>query len=337
MSSDRSMPAVHTTRRYALDQIHDAAIALRSGSIVAFPTETVYGLGANAFDPAAIARVFQAKGRPQDNPLIVHVSDSQMLHRVANRVSVIAQRLIDSFWPGPLTLLFPKADEIPDSVTAGLDTVAVRMPSEPIALDLIRYAGVPIVAPSANLSGRPSATTWQAVAEDLDGRIDGIFCGPATRIGLESTVLDILHDPPRILRHGGISPESLRAALPRIVDACDPQDLPSDHAAPSPGMRHRHYQPKAAVRIRSASPSALEAGSGRGLRRGWIGMHPPPSDIDYAKVVLCRSVDEYAARLFETFREMDQIGMEVIDCESVPKDGIGIAIMDRLTRASAKS
>lgn len=337
MASDR------TTQRYPVDELATAASALRSGSIVAFPTETVYGLGADAFNPEAIAKVFLAKGRPQDNPLIVHVSDKSMLGRVASDVPDVAQSLIDTWWPGPLTLLLPKADAIPSSVTAGLTTVAVRMPSEPVALELIRLANVPLVAPSANLSGRPSTTTWQAVAEDLDGRIDGIVCGPPARIGLESTVIDLLHDPPRVLRHGAIDFATLKERIPRLVDASQQPagDLP--HPPPSPGMKHRHYQPKAIVRICGNGPGpGKDNGPGKDAstdsrRKGWIGIHRPVRSSEYDVVVVCQHAAEYAAKLFETFRSMDRIGIEAIDCEAISNEGIGRAIMERLERATSKS
>ncbi len=330
MGSDR------TTKRYELNELAQAADAIRDGAIIAFPTETVYGLGANAFDSEAIARIFVAKGRPQDNPLIVHISDVMMLHQVASHVPDIAQSLIDRFWPGPLTLLLPKSERIPSSVTAGLPTVAVRMPNDPVAIEFIRLAHVPLVAPSANLSGRPSGTTWQAVAEDLDGKIDGIVCGPATRIGLESTVLDVLHDPPRILRHGAIDFSILQKMLPGITDASQTIAADQQHATASPGMKHRHYQPNASVRICSRAEQGADSGSKSG-NRGWIGIHRPDQANDYVMVVQCDNVEDYASRLFETFRMMDHQGIDIIDCEAVPLEGIGMAIMDRLKRASLKS
>ena len=330
------MAGDRTTKRYGIDELEQAAIALRSGAIIAFPTETVYGLGANAFDPLAIARVFDAKGRPQDNPLIVHVSDASMLHQVASHVPDAAQALIQRFWPGPLTLILPKSEIIPSSVTAGLSTVAVRMPNDPVAIELIRLANVPVVAPSANLSGRPSGTTWQAVAEDLDDKIDGIVCGPATRIGLESTVLDVLHNPPRILRHGAIDIAMLKKMLPGIIDASQTIASDQQHVVSSPGMKHRHYQPRASVRICSEPESITHSGT-QSNARGWIGIHRPDRVSDYAMVVQCDNVEDYASRLFETFRIMDHQGIDIIDCEAVPSEGIGMAIMDRLKRASLKS
>ena len=198
-----------TTQRIQADQLQIAADILRDGGIVAFPTETVYGLGADALNPRAVEKIFVAKGRPSDNPLIVHVASVGQLNEVAQEISGVANLLIEQFWPGPLTIVAQKRPLVPNNVTAGLDTVAVRMPADPTALELIRLAGKPIVAPSANSSGRPSATTWQAVLSDLDGRIDGVVCGPATRIGIESTVVDTTGDQPIVLRHGAITQEMI--------------------------------------------------------------------------------------------------------------------------------
>lgn len=334
MSRDR------LTHRYPLDQLEAAACSLRTGGIVAFPTETVYGLGANALDVGAIASVFEAKGRPQDNPLIVHIADEAMLEQVVEFTTPLAQRLMGRHWPGPLTLLFPKSKQIPYSVTAGLPTVAVRMPADPVARELISLAGVPIVAPSANRSGRPSATTWQAVIEDLEGRIDGIVCGPPTRIGLESTVLDIVHHPARILRHGAISLQTLQDSVPDLADASQAVSIAGQEASPSPGMRHRHYQPKAHVRIVSLDsviPTYSESHPNRSIRKGWIGTSLPAEVMGYDLIVHCTSLDDYAARLYESFRAMDRSGIEVIECQAVGDEGIGRALMDRLTRASETS
>lgn len=347
MSADRTTQTHLTTRRYALDQLQEAAAALRAGAIVAFPTETVYGLGASALDTTAISRVFEAKGRPQDNPLIVHISDLEMLAQVARSIPDSARRCIDAFWPGPLTLLFPKSETLPSSVTATLDTVAVRMPSDSVAANLIRLAGVPLVAPSANMSGRPSATTWQAVAEDLDGLIDGIVCGTPTRIGLESTVLDSVHSPPRILRHGGVSLATIKTVLPDVLDGSEWKVADTKASAPSPGMKHRHYQPKACVVIRPSpwvdAPRTQDEWQNdsieipRTSKRGWLGIHSPRTPLEYTEILVFQSLDEYAAGLFHSFREMDHRGIEWIECEAVPSDGIGRAIMDRLNRASSRS
>ncbi len=328
-----------TTLRYSVEELPIAARVLRDGGLIAFPTETVYGLGANALDPAAIERVFQAKGRPSDNPLIVHVANQAMLESVTTSISVTAQRLIDRFWPGPLTLVMPRHPSLPSSVSAGLATVAVRWPDYPIASHLITLAKVPIVAPSANRSGRPSATTWQAALEDLDDRIEGVVCGPATRIGLESTVVDTTCSPPCVLRHGAVSLEMLLAVLPELLD-----QPPVDEATAllrSPGLRHRHYQPKAEVRLvpmqnTSQSIRTHDDATATAPKRAWIGLNPPIQARTYHRVELCSSLDQYASRLFDFFRRMDGENIETIDCEAVPSEGLGRALMDRIRRASGR-
>ena len=201
------------TRHFSVSDIDAAAELLRSGELVAFPTETVYGLGANALSEAAVQRIFVAKGRPSDNPLIVHIASRTQLEHLVTSIPEVATRLMDQFWPGPLTIVLPKRPEVPNLVTAGLNTVAVRMPNHLIAIELIGQAGVPLAAPSANRSGRPSATTWQAVSEDLDGRIAGIICGEPTDFGLESTVVDVNSEQPRLLRPGGITFEQFARCM----------------------------------------------------------------------------------------------------------------------------
>jgi len=317
------------TRLFESNELNAAATLLAAGGIVAFPTETVYGLGANAMAGDAVARIYEAKGRPANNPLIVHISDVKMLNTLAAEIPSAAQRLMDAFWPGPLTLLFPKTPLVPSIVTAGLPTVAVRMPNHPIALELIRLAGVPIVAPSANRSGRPSATTWQAVMEDLDGRIDGVICGPATEIGLESTVVDTTFSPVSILRHGAISTEMLQRIEPNLEE-CHQASDPNEPAR-SPGLMHRHYQPQATVRL--VFPG--EKNHPRDTNRAWIGIVGPNVDTDYRHVERCSSVEDYASRVFDFFRRMDQARIASIDCERVDPAGLGRALMDRLQRASA--
>lgn len=328
------MAGTKATVRYDLHSLRAAAQALAEGRTVAFPTETVYGLGANALDSNAVQAIFEAKGRPQDNPLIVHVSDRGMLDQVARSLPSSALVLMEAFWPGPLTVLVEKHDRLPDAVTAGLNTVAVRMPQDPIAIELIRLAGVPLVAPSANLSGRPSGTTWQAVLEDLNGRVDGIVCGPPTRVGLESTVVDTWNDPPRVLRHGAIPWEVLQRELPELVDYTGTEGSDLKHAVRSPGTRHRHYQPRARVRVIANSENPSESAMEQPCRRGWIGVSEPPRTVEYEATLLCPSVEAYASQLFETFRRWDAMGIEVIDCQAVPEVGLGRALMDRLKRAS---
>jgi L-threonylcarbamoyladenylate synthase len=254
-------------------------------------------------------------------------------------VGPLARTLMETFWPGPLTLVLPKRDSVPANVTAGLDTVAVRVPNHPIAISLIRESGLPIAAPSANRSGRPSATTWQAVAEDLDGRIAGIVCGEPTLMGLESTVVDTTSDPPRILRPGGVSLESLQQYSPNIVPYVGLNDTPSDSdrslSSNSPGLRHKHYQPNAKVVVWNAdSPLRNDEPVSQGQVATYIGLTVPPQPIRFAKASICESVQEYAANLYDFFRVSDSIHADVVCCQSVPAIGIGVALMDRLHRAS---
>ncbi len=297
---------------------------MRKGGIVAFPTETVYGLGANAFDPEAVSRIFEAKGRPGDNPLIVHIAELAQIDELASSVSDDARRLIHAFFPGPLTLVFQRSEKVPPSVTAELDTVGVRMPDHPMATEFLRECGVPVAAPSANLSGRPSPTTWQAVLEDLDGRIDCILEGEATDIGLESTVVDCSEDVPRLLRQGAISIERLREVVPEIVDRAGAED-----AAPrSPGLKHRHYSPHAKVVI-------IENGLVENTENaGFIGLRMPLDLDGFGYLRICSSVEDYAKSLFEFFRECDRRGLATIYCEPVAETGIGAALADRLRRAA---
>jgi L-threonylcarbamoyladenylate synthase len=301
-----------------------AAAIIRSGGIVAFPTETVYGLGAAVFDEVAIHKIYEAKNRPADNPLIAHIGHLDQIGELASVVTPIAQKLIDAFFPGPLTVVLPKTDAVPAVVTAGLNSVGIRMPSTSIAREFIRACGVPIVAPSANLSGRPSPTTWQAVREDLDGRIDCILQGDPTVIGLESTVVDCTSEVPVLLRKGGISIDEVREIVSEVVEA----DSDALAGSRSPGLRHRHYSPAARVVIVDTAEqlAATSADAYIGLRH---------RTEPFALKIECGGVGAYAREVFEFFRECDRADVERIFCEAVPEDGIGAALMDRLRRAAA--
>jgi L-threonylcarbamoyladenylate synthase len=302
----------------------EAAAFIQRGGIVAFPTETVYGLGASVFDVAAIAKIFEAKKRPDDNPLIAHVSSIDQIRVLTSEIPPVAQKLIDSFFPGPLTLVLRKSANVPLLATAGLMTIGVRMPRLAIAKEFLTACGVPLVAPSANLSGRPSPTTWQAVVEDLDRRVDCVLQGDATEIGLESTVVDCTTDPPVLLRQGAVSLKSLQAVDPRIrVSDTDESDAPR-----SPGLKHKHYSPRATVVVIDPGDAFSATGDD-----AFIGSHQPSIELKISKI--CNSVEEYAGSLFEFFRECDRRGVNRIFCESVPEDGIGAALMDRIRRAAA--
>jgi L-threonylcarbamoyladenylate synthase len=294
---------------------------------VAFPTETVYGLGADAFQPDAVQRIFEAKGRPADNPLIVHVCRLEQFREVAASVPSPAQQLVEHFLPGPLTLILPKHPGLPSVVTAGLDTVGVRMPRLPLTRRFLEACDTPVPAPSANRSGRPSPTTWEAVQEDLGGRIDCILQGGRTEAGVESTVVDCTTEPVEVLRPGAVSVEALRDVLGAVrADSSD-----EDGAARSPGTRHRHYAPSAEVRL-VEDPSGAEPGPAR----AFIGLDAPAEADAFQAVYVEETVEAYAHDLFHVFRACDADGVSVIYAQTVPETGLGRALNDRLRRAAAR-
>ncbi len=341
----RKSPVRRNVRRASPATLRAAAARIASGGLVAFPTETVYGLGANALDESAVAKIFEAKGRPADNPIIVHVSDRKMLRKVAKRVPARAKKLIERFWPGPLTLVLPKTSLVPSLVTAGLDTVAVRMPVG-IARDLVRLAGVPVAAPSANLSGRPSPTTAAHVAEDFPGLF--VLDGGPTRHGLESTV--VAFDPPRILRHGAITEEELREIFlegnrarggggrsgNRLAPArpAAGRRAVGDAPAESPGTKYRHYAPSrplilfrrrfSLLAYAQAHPEALV------LCPAWLA----PFFAAWRVVPLGDSMEEIARSLFSALRTRRK-GTELLVL-ALPRRGLGRAVMDRLERAATR-
>lgn len=304
----------------------EAAEFIRSGRLLAFPTETVYGLGADVFNEGAIAKIFEAKMRPADNPLIAHVASEAQIGELAPEITESARKFIEKFFPGPLTLVLKKAEAVPGIATAGLDSIGVRMPRNQITRDFLKACGTPVVAPSANLSGRPSPTTWQAVLEDLDGRIDCILQGDATEIGLESTVVDCTTDAPLLLRQGAVSLDDLRSVVPSTVVAGDLTETPR-----SPGLRHRHYSPRARVMIVDAAAEVSDFVYPGG-RFGYIGFRKV--DGRFSAIKICSSIDDYARSLFEFFRECDRKGIDEVYCEAVDESGLGAALMDRLRRAS---
>jgi L-threonylcarbamoyladenylate synthase len=299
----------------------DAARLIRDGRIVAFPTETVYGLGARIDDAGAIARVFEAKGRPSANPLIVHVGTTQAARALASAWPESAQALAQ-LWPAPLTLVVPRAPHVSDLVTAGLATVGVRVPDHPVALELLVACGVGIAAPSANRSGRPSPTTAQAVLDDLDGRIDAVLEGDQARTGLESTVVDVSAGEAVVLRPGAVTLDQLREVWPDARLA-----RPDDAAERSPGTRFRHYAPRAQVLVEGPSPPPSPS--------WWIGVGSPAQPDRYAVVRRVSDLDAYARALFAFFREADDGGAASIVCQPVRLEGIGRALMDRIERAAA--
>ena len=300
-----------------------AARFIRSGEVVGFPTETVYGLGANAFAADAIAKIFVAKGRPSDNPLIAHIGHLSELELLTNQITAAAAKLIDVFFPGPLTLVLPKHNNVPMIATAGLETIGVRMPRHPLALSFLQACGVPLVAPSANLSGQPSPTTWQAVKADLDGRIACILQGEPTEVGLESTVVDCTEQAPIVLRAGAITLEQLQEVIPTTRLAT----LDATAPARSPGLKYKHYAPHAQVVIVADVNAVVPA-----IDAAFIGLHAPPSAFQHLQI--CTDVAEYAQKLFQFFRDCDAAGVRLIYCEAVKETGLGLALMDRIRRAA---
>ena len=326
------------------EELRPAAEALAGGRLVAFPTETVYGLGADALNPEAVSRIFRAKGRPSDNPLIVHISDLTQLERIVSSVPEKARMLMETFWPGPLTLILPKSKDVPDETTAGLSTVAVRMPANRTALELIRLSGLAIAAPSANLSGAPSPTCASHVISDLSGRIDYIIDGGSTQVGLESTVLDMTADPPVVLRPGGVSVEMLEKVIGYVNVGKIPDGV-SDTAPKSPGMKYRHYSPKAEMilvsgesqRVVDTINDLVEQYRAKNKKTGVLASAETRSGY-IADVVLCpgsrNSPETVAASIYGCLRDFDQHGVDIIFSETFPDEGIGLAIMNRLQKAA---
>lgn len=329
-------------------KIQLAAEIIQRGGLVAFPTETVYGLGADALNSDAVLKVFESKKRPLDNPPIVHVADPAEVIRLVVEVPKKAELLMDKFWPGPLTLIFKHSNNVPKVTVAGLDTVAVRMPKHKVALEFIRRSGCPIAAPSANLAGRPSPTTAEHVYEDLNDRIDAIIDGGPSEIGVESTVVDFSVDPPLLLRPGGTSFETLKEILGDLklhpfVKA--EQELPLQQTR-SPGMKHKHYAPKAEVILVEGNiPSIIvrvkelaESYRQKGKKVGILATKETQSaySVGLVKSLGSRSnLATVAQNLFRLLREVDAEGVDIIIAEGVSSEGLGLAVMNRLRKASA--
>lgn len=345
--SKQETRVISVSRQEDLPALAEAARVIREGGLVAFPTETVYGLGANALDPQAVRKIFAAKGRPGDNPLIVHIAREEELDRLVIRVPARARPLVAKFWPGPLTLILPKQGHIPAETTAGLPTVAVRMPAHPVALALIDMAGVPIAAPSANLSGRPSPTTAQHVLADLAGRVDLIIDAGRTAVGLESTVVDVTVEPPVLLRPGGITREELEEYLPDLrVDSGVGGFPPKEDFRPrSPGMKYTHYAPEAQVVVVEGSVLAVQekiraltrSYREQGLRVGILATRETAAAYGDGEVLIVGGREEpasVAANLFACFRRFDALGVDIILAEGFEAVGLGLAIMNRLRKAA---
>lgn len=322
-------------------QIKQAAELLRQGEVIAFPTETVYGLGGNALSTSAVEKIFKAKGRPSDNPLIVHIAEVSQLSDLVSNVSLQAKDLIREFWPGPLTLVFQaKENVVTDKVTAGLSTIAIRMPNHPIALALIREAAIPIAAPSANTSGKPSPTSAKHVWDDLNGKISGIMDGGSTGVGLESTVVDCTEPIPVILRPGGITREQLEVVVGEMK--VDPSVQVQHEAPKSPGMKYIHYAPEAPLIMVEGSKLFLQklVDKDRANQKRVGVLTTEESQMYYrADVVLScgmrEDLNSVANQLYKTLRQFDEVEVDIIYSETFPNIGVGDAIMNRLEKAAA--
>ncbi|SDI04466.1 translation factor SUA5 [Alteribacillus persepolensis] len=325
--------------------IKEAALWIKQGEAVAFPTETVYGLGADATSDSAVEKIFKAKGRPGDNPLIVHIGSKKQLTDFVAFIPRMAEVLIKEFWPGPLTLIFPKRANVSEKVTAGLGTVAVRMPDHVVARALLKEAELPVAAPSANQSGRPSPTKAQHVYHDLHGRIAGIVDGGPSGFGLESTVVDCTGDIAWILRPGGVTKEQLESVLGEGSVRIESKKQKSHHAPKAPGMKYRHYAPDSPLVLvedtKSLQQNLQEAKeTGRKTVVMAVNEHQAMLEQDTDAFICLGSMnklEQIAAHLYDNLRQADQWDADIIFCETFPKEGIGEAIMNRLEKASFQS
>ena len=316
-----------------------AARIIRNGGLVGMPTETVYGLAANALDRRAVAKIFRAKGRPQDNPLIVHISEFGQIERLVRRVPDAARRLAEAYWPGPLTMVLEKSALIPDEVSAGLPTVGIRFPSHPAARALISAAGVPIAAPSANRSGFPSTTTAAHVMRDMDGKIDAVLDGGPCGVGVESTIVALSSEPPRLLRPGGITLEQLGAVLGRVdVDPAVLKPLPPGARPLSPGMKYKHYSPKANVVIVSGGERKYVDYVNSHAEPGVAALCYDGEDRLLRVPAVCYGGEgdfgAQARELFEALRRLDDIGAGTVYARCPAPEGVGLAVYNRLMRAA---
>lgn len=333
------------------NELMEAAEILKHGGLVAFPTETVYGLGANALNGEAARKIYEAKGRPSDNPLIAHIADEEGLFPLVKEIPETARKLMKAFWPGPLTMIFPKSDAVPYGTTGGLETVAVRMPSDPVANRLIKLAGVPVAAPSANTSGRPSPTTADHVWEDMNGKIEMILDGGPVGIGVESTIVDVTGEVPMLLRPGAITMEMLTDLLGHVeIDPAITGPMKEGVHPKAPGMKYRHYAPKADMVLVEGELKAMaeeicrlasEAGQ-QGKRVGIICTEETKSFYDGKNhenwILLCMGSREkeetIAHNLYGVLRKFDECQADCIYCEGFPRTELGQAIMNRLTKAA---
>ena len=333
-----------------MDVINEAGAVIKRGGLVAFPTETVYGLGANGMDEQAAAKIYAAKGRPSDNPLILHISDISMLDDIVSNIPETAKKLMDKFWPGPLTLVFNKRLEVPYGTTGGLDTVAVRFPAHKVALEIISAAETPIAAPSANTSGRPSPTKASHVIEDMDGKIDMIVDGGDVGIGIESTIIDVTGEVPMILRPGFITKamaEELvgEVAVDKVVVAKTIEEIGGDYAPKAPGMKYRHYAPRAELTMFDGNIENVvkkinelsKAAASEGKKVGIIATEETKDRYEIGQVVSIGTRKDEASiakGLYGILRDFDTMDVDVIYSETFYDDDLGQAIMNRLIKAA---
>lgn len=333
------MSAMNTKRLTTEDVAQGAAVIARGG-LLGIPTETVYGLGANGLDPDAVAAIFAAKGRPQDNPLILHIPDPSWLERYCTDIPAAAYALARRFWPGPLTMILRREAIVPDAVTAGLDTVGMRCPDCAVTRAIIAAAGVPVAAPSGNTSGRPSPTTAEAMLEDMDGKIDAIVDGGPCAVGVESTILDLTAAPPRLLRPGGVTLEQLREVLGEVaVDEAVTRLMSTNEKPRAPGMKYRHYAPKAPVTVVSGESEAtaqyiaahLEPGDGVICFNDYVNLFEgcPAETIGPAD-----DPEAHAQHIFEALRAFDHKDVTRIWAQSPDSTGLGLAVTNRLNKAA---
>ncbi|HEY8891517.1 MAG TPA: L-threonylcarbamoyladenylate synthase [Clostridium sp.] len=327
-------------------EIEECGEILRNGGLVAFPTETVYGLGGNALDPKAVKKIFKAKGRPQDNPLIVHIADFESLKPLVIDIPKVAYEIMNKFCPGPITVILKKSSVIPSITTAGLDSVGIRMPSNNIARQIIRAAKVPIAAPSANISGRPSPTDVERCIEDLDGKIECIVAGEKCSVGVESTIVDCTIYPPCILRPGGITVEMLKTIDSSIyIDLAIMKKPDKDFKPKAPGMKYRHYAPKAAVRIiqgdlKKTTLKINEIAKYYLDQNKVVGIMATDETLkEYKNCVVIslgsrKEISSIARNLFETLRSFDDKKVDIILSEAFEENGVGIAVMNRLKKSA---
>ncbi|KPU62622.1 hypothetical protein EP1X_07965 [Thermococcus sp. EP1] len=321
------------------EKIKIAARFIKEAKLVAFPTETVYGLGADALNDNAVRKIFKAKGRPPDNPLIIHIAEFNQVYELARDVPERAKILAENFWPGPLTIVLPKKEEVPYVTTGGLDTVAIRMPAHEIALALIKSSGRPIAAPSANISGKPSPTLAEHVADDFYGKIECIIDGGETKIGVESTVIDLTTDPPMLLRPGGLPLERIKSIIGevKIHPAVKGKAV---ELAKAPGMKYKHYAPEAQViiidgereRVIKKIKELIDEYKKQGIKVGVMATGDFYEADSYFNIG--ESEEEIARNLFKALRELDKSGVEIILAEGIAEHGLGLAVMNRLKKAA---